>query len=48
MFTAEELALHNGVDPTMPLYLALRGVVFDVTAGKDFYGPGAGWKRQDL
>ena len=41
VFTAEELSLYNGVEPAKPVYLALRGVVFDVTAGKDFYGPGA-------
>ena len=39
--TAEELSKYCGVDPFRPLYLAIRGVIFDVTAGRDFYGPSA-------
>ena len=29
----------NGKDPTQPIYVAIRGRVFDVTRGFDFYGP---------
>ncbi|KAI9144305.1 cytochrome b5-like heme/steroid binding domain-containing protein, partial [Paraphysoderma sedebokerense] len=42
--TPEELALYNGTDPTKPIYLAVIGDVFDVTAGKDYYGPEGGYK----
>ncbi|CAI6340324.1 unnamed protein product [Periconia digitata] len=38
-FTPPELFPYNGLNG-MPVYLAVRGRVFDVTAGKNFYGPG--------
>ncbi len=41
--TDTELSLYNGTDPSLPLYLALNGTIFDVTAGKRMYGPGAGY-----
>lgn len=37
--TLEELARYDGSDLDTPIYLAARGVVFDVTAGAAFYGP---------
>ena len=40
-FTAEQLAFYGGVDPALPLYLAVKGRVYDVRAGKRFYGRGA-------
>ena len=41
--TLAELAKFNGSDPYRPLLLAVRGRVFDVTPGRAFYGPGAGY-----
>ncbi|GBF92660.1 hypothetical protein Rsub_05029 [Raphidocelis subcapitata] len=38
--TPEELAASDGSDPSRPMLIAIRGVVYDVTKGKDFYGPG--------
>ncbi|ORX96386.1 cytochrome b5-like heme/steroid binding domain-containing protein [Clohesyomyces aquaticus] len=38
-FTPPELFPYNGLNG-MPVYLAVRGRVFDVTAGRNFYGPG--------
>lgn len=38
--TLEELRAFDGRDPTKPLYVAVRGKVYDVTRGKQFYGPG--------
>jgi len=39
-FTAEELAAYDGSDPDKPVFMSVRGTVFDVTAGRSFYGPG--------
>ncbi|XP_050364370.1 probable steroid-binding protein 3 [Argentina anserina] len=38
--TSEELRQYNGTDPSKPIYVALKGRIFDVTNGKSFYGPG--------
>ncbi|EFJ44989.1 hypothetical protein VOLCADRAFT_64254 [Volvox carteri f. nagariensis] len=38
-FTAGELARHDGSDKSLPLYLSIKGVVYDITKGKDYYGP---------
>ncbi|GKV03112.1 hypothetical protein SLEP1_g15475 [Rubroshorea leprosula] len=39
-FTAQQLNQYNGSDASNPIYVAIKGRVFDVTAGKSFYGPG--------
>lgn len=36
-----ELIKFNGEDSKKPIYIALEGFVYDVTAGKKFYVPGA-------
>lgn len=38
-FTPPSLFPYNGLNG-MPVYLAVRGRVFDVTSGRNFYGPG--------
>lgn len=38
--TLESLRKFDGRDFLKPLYFAVRGKVFDVSTGKDFYGPG--------
>lgn len=42
VLTKEELSKFRGENGG-PIYLALMGRVFDVTKGKDFYGPGGGY-----
>lgn len=42
VFTKEELAKYKGEDGS-DIYIALMGRVFDVTRGRDFYGPGGGY-----
>ena len=37
--TPQQLSQYNGSDPSKPIYVALKGRVFDVTTGKSFYGP---------
>lgn len=39
-FPRAELAEYNGTDASKPLLLAADGFVFDVSAGRTFYGPG--------
>ncbi|XP_010472503.1 PREDICTED: probable steroid-binding protein 3 [Camelina sativa] len=39
-FTAEQLSRYNGTNESSPIYVAIKGRVFDVTTGKSFYGPG--------
>lgn len=41
--TLTELSKYTGHDPTRPILLAVKGRVFDVTMGRAFYGPGAGY-----
>ena len=36
--TLAELAAYDGSDESKPIYLAARGVVFDVTPGSIYYG----------
>lgn len=37
--TLDELAVYNGADPKLPIYLAINGSVFDVTCAPEIYGP---------
>ncbi|OAY27520.1 probable steroid-binding protein 3 [Manihot esculenta] len=42
-FTADQLIQYSGTDPSKPIYVAIKGRVFDVTTGKSFYGPGGSY-----
>ena len=38
--TKEELLrIGTGADPTSRIYIAIKGTIYDVTPGEDFYGP---------
>ena len=39
-FTRQELTAFDGRTPDQPIYLAVLGNVYDVSAGRKFYGPG--------
>ncbi|ORX70051.1 cytochrome b5, partial [Linderina pennispora] len=41
VYTQSELAMYNGSNPDLPLLLAVKGDVYDVTDGWGFYGPGS-------
>jgi len=42
-FTDIELRKFDGTDPSLPIYVALDGDVFDVSASARIYGPGGGY-----
>ncbi|XP_073047643.1 probable steroid-binding protein 3 [Primulina eburnea] len=39
----QQLKNYDGTDPSKPIYVAIRGRIFDVTTGKSFYGPGGAY-----
>lgn len=41
LFTEEELRKYDGSEEGHPIYMAVKGVVFDVSKGKEFYGKDA-------
>lgn len=42
-YSKETLARYNGEDPSLPIYIAFEGNVYDVTSGKKFYEPGGAY-----
>ena len=38
--TDDELRAFDGSDPAKPIYLAIKGTIYDVSASPNFYGPG--------
>jgi predicted heme/steroid binding protein len=40
LFTVQELSRYDGVNPKLPIYLALDGYVYDVSKGREFYKVG--------
>ncbi|XP_019249237.1 PREDICTED: membrane-associated progesterone-binding protein 4 [Nicotiana attenuata] len=45
LFTVEELAIYNGSDPSLPIFLGIIGSVFDVSKGKSHYGVEGGYNH---
>lgn len=41
--TRDELSKYDGSDPSQPIWLAIKGTVFDVSGKKEMYGPGASY-----
>ncbi|MBW0534455.1 hypothetical protein O181_074170 [Austropuccinia psidii MF-1] len=41
--TIEELSRFDGSDPSKPIYVAIKGIVFDVSAKREVYGPGGSY-----
>lgn len=41
--TDDELKAYDGSDPAKPIYLAINGTIYDVSNGRNFYGPGGSY-----
>ncbi|KAI0025637.1 putative heme binding protein [Xylariomycetidae sp. FL0641] len=42
--TPAELAAYDGTDETLPIYLAINGTIYDVSANRRTYGPGGSYR----
>lgn len=42
-FTLEELKAFDGSDASKPVYVAIKGTIFDVTRKRETYGPGGSY-----
>ena len=43
LFTEDELAKHDGSDPSLPIYIVVLGRVYDVEKGRKHYAPESGY-----
>lgn len=43
LLTDEQLRAYDGSNPKEPIYLAVNGTIFDVSTGRQFYGPGGSY-----
>ncbi|KAI3501641.1 hypothetical protein L1887_29562 [Cichorium endivia] len=41
--TLDQLKQYDGTDPSKPIYIGVRGRIFDVSTAKSFYGPGGSY-----
>ncbi|KAK9817230.1 hypothetical protein WJX72_011430 [[Myrmecia] bisecta] len=41
--TLDQLKAFDGSKPEGTIYISVKGVIYDVTSGSDFYGPGSGY-----
>ncbi|KAL4934538.1 putative heme/steroid binding domain protein [Aspergillus undulatus] len=41
--TPTELSAYDGTNPELPIYVAINGTIFDVSANPRMYGPGGGY-----
>ncbi|XP_024380786.1 probable steroid-binding protein 3 [Physcomitrium patens] len=41
--SAAQLSRYNGTNDALPILVAIRGKIYDVTSGKSFYGPGGSY-----
>ncbi|KAF8490370.1 cytochrome b5-like heme/steroid binding domain-containing protein [Russula emetica] len=42
-FTQEQLKAYDGTDASRPVYVAIKGTVFDVSRKRETYGPGGSY-----
>ncbi|KVH91676.1 probable steroid-binding protein 3 [Cynara cardunculus var. scolymus] len=41
--TLDQLKQYDGTNPSNPIYIGVKGRIFDVTTAKSFYGPGGSY-----
>lgn len=41
--SVEELSQYDGSDPSKPIYLAVKGIIYDVSPAREMYGNGSGY-----
>lgn len=41
--TLQQLKQFDGTDPSKPIYVAIKGRIFNVSTGNSFYGPGGAY-----
>ncbi|XP_076901298.1 putative steroid-binding protein 3 [Bidens hawaiensis] len=41
--TLNQLKQYDGTNSSKPIYVAVKGRIFDVTTGRSFYGPGGSY-----
>lgn len=41
--TLDQLKQYDGSDPSKPIYIGVKGRVFDVSTAQSFYGPGGSY-----
>ncbi|KAK7384678.1 hypothetical protein VNO78_30379 [Psophocarpus tetragonolobus] len=41
--TDRQLRAYDGSDPSKPLLMAIKGQIYDVSSGRNFYGPGGSY-----
>ncbi|KAD6453669.1 hypothetical protein E3N88_08375 [Mikania micrantha] len=41
--TLDQLNQYDGTNPSNPIYIAVKGRIFDVSTAKSFYGPGGSY-----
>jgi predicted heme/steroid binding protein len=39
----DDLKHYDGSDPNLPILLVVKGHIFDVSSGRNYYGPGSGY-----
>ncbi|KIO15724.1 hypothetical protein M407DRAFT_205977 [Tulasnella calospora MUT 4182] len=45
MYSESQLATYDGTDPEKPVFLAIDGIVYDVSEGRRTYGPGGSYHQ---
>jgi predicted heme/steroid binding protein len=43
VYTLDELKQYDGTDPQKPIYIAMNGYIYDVSAGRSFYETGGSY-----